>query len=93
MTVNTNLAEDAALVAIVPIVALYAALKEKGILSMADIDEQLSLIELQAATLSTSSARKISEAAVVAKDLLHLVSLHTYIGPPEEALSKMAPRR
>ena len=65
----------------VPVVALVAALEKKGVLSMPDLYEELSLIELNAAASSTVSARVLSEAAGTAKDLCRIAAFHVYIGP------------
>ena len=56
MTTNYTPIQEAALAAMVPVVALVAALDKKGILSMPDLYEELALIELNAAASGTASA-------------------------------------
>jgi hypothetical protein len=81
MTTNYTPIQEAALAAMVPVVALVAALDKKGILSMPDLYEELSLIELNAAASGTASARVLSEAAGTAKGLCRIAAFHVYIGP------------
>lgn len=81
MTTKYTPIQEAALAAMVPVVALVAALEKKGVLSMPDLYEELSLIELNAAASSTVSARVLSEAAGTAKGLCRVAAFHVYIGP------------
>ena len=75
MTAKYTPIQEAALAAMVPVVALVAALDKKGVLSMPDLYEELSLIELNAAASGTDSARVLSEAAGTAK--VFVASLHS----------------
>jgi len=81
MTTQYTPIQEVALAAMVPVVALVAALDKKGVLSMPDLYEELSLIELNAAASSTVSARVISEAAGTAKGFCRVAAFHVYIGP------------
>ena len=74
--------------AMAAIVALVVALQKKGILSMNDFYDELSMIELSAAALNTASAQSLREGAGAARDLFRLAALHVDLGPPPEELRK-----
>lgn len=89
MTTNTKPTHGAAVAAIAPVVALATVLQKKGILSMADLCEELSMIELQATASNTASGQSLGQAARAAKDLLRRAGFYAYVASLAQELVRI----
>ena len=80
MTENARPTPEEVLAALIPAVALAAALEKKGILTAHDLYEELGMLEGRAKASGAESIAIVSEAAGDAKRLLFVAAYYAQVG-------------